>query len=415
MFFLSLGLALVHSLSVSATVYDVQVGGANGTLVYDPEAISAQPGDQVVFHFNPKNHTVTQSSFADPCGPKEGGLDSGFMPVAANSTDSPPTWTMTVNDTQPIWVYCKQAAKTPASHCGQGMVFAVNCGQDGSPNSFTKFKSAALAVGASLSAAASSATASSEAAGSTTWTAAYGGVTIPPAADPTVVTDTITLESSTWTTTYSSYPGAPAATPASLEGNVIKVTVGGSNQLVFDPPRVSAQPRDIIMFEFQTKNHTVTQSSFADPCRQLNANGTIGFDSGFHPVTDNATLPTFNITVNDTAPIWAYVGSFLALYQHALKFGFLSSAVRRLPRATVELEWFCTAINSNEQSARNFSAFQSLAEQLNGTASTNSSTTGSSSAAGESQTSAPASSALSVGVNGAILTLIVTAFAVSFF
>lgn len=395
MFFLSLGLALVHSLSVSATVYDVQVGGANGTLVYDPEAISAQPGDQVVFHFNPKNHTVTQSSFADPCGPKEGGLDSGFMPVAANSTDSPPTWTMTVNDTQPIWVYCKQAAKTPASHCGQGMVFAVNCGQDGSPNSFTNFKSAALAVGASLSAAASSATASSEAAGSTTWTAAYGGVTIPPAADPTVVTDTITLESSTWTTTYSSYPGAPAATPASLEGNVIKVTVGGSNQLVFDPPRVSAQPRDIIMFEFQTKNHTVTQSSFADPCRQLNANGTIGFDSGFHPVTDNATLPTFNITVNDTAPIWAYC--------------------RQKTPASHCGAGMVFAINSNEQSARNFSAFQSLAEQLNGTASTNASTTGSSSAAGESQTSAPASSALSVGVNGAILTLIVTAFAVSFF
>ncbi|KAK0245841.1 hypothetical protein EDD85DRAFT_802322 [Armillaria nabsnona] len=396
MFFLSLGLALVHSLSVSAqTVYDVQVGGAGGKLVYDPEAISAQPGDQVVFHFNPKNHTVTQSSFADPCGPKEGGLDSGFMPVAANSTDSPPTWTITVNDTQPIWVYCKQAAKTPASHCGQGMVFAVNCGLDGAPNSFTNFKSAALAVGASLSAAASAATGSSEAAASTTYTAAYGGVTVPPAADPTVVTDTITLESSTWTTTYSSYPGSPAATPGSLEGNVIKVTVGGSNQLVFEPARVSAQPRDIIMFEFQTKNHTVTQSSFADPCRQLNANGTIGFDSGFHPVTDNAALPTFNITVNDTAPIWAYC--------------------RQKTPASHCGAGMVFAINSNEQSARNFSAFQSLAEQLNGTASTNSSTTGSSSAAGESQTGAPASSALSVGVNGAMLTLVVTAFAVSLF
>ncbi|KAK0198456.1 hypothetical protein F5146DRAFT_1019692 [Armillaria mellea] len=395
MFFLSLGLALVHSLSVSATVYDVQVGGADGKLVYDPEAISAQPGDQVVFHFNPKNHTVTQSSFADPCGPKEGGLDSGFMPVAANSTDSPPIWTMTVNDTQPIWVYCKQAAKTPASHCGQGMVFAVNCGLDGSPNSFTNFKNSALAVGANLSAAASAATASSEGAASTTWTAAYGGVTIPPAADPAVVTDTITLSSSTWTTTYSSYPDSPAATPGSLEGNIIKVTVGGSNQLVFNPTRVSAQPRDIIMFEFESKNHTVTQSSFADPCRQLNANGTIGFDSGFHPVTDNATLPTFNITVNDTAPIWAYC--------------------RQKTPASHCGAGMVFAINSDEQSARNFSAFQSLAEQLNGTASTNSSTTGSSSAAGESQTGAPASSALSIGVNGAILTLVVTAFAVSLF
>ncbi|KAK0506083.1 Cupredoxin [Armillaria luteobubalina] len=365
MFFLSLGLALVHSLSVSATVYDVQVGGADGKLVYDPEAISAQPGDQVVFHFNPKNHTVTQSSFADPCGPKEGGLDSGFMPVAANSTDSPPTWTMTVNDTQPIWVYCKQAAKTPASHCGQGMVFAVNCGQNGTANSFTNFKSSALAVGASLSAAASAATASSDAA-STTWTAAYGSVTVPPAADPTVVTDTITLSSSIWTTTYSSYPESPAATPGSLEGNIIKVSVGGSNQLVFNPSRVSAQPRDIIMFEFESKNHTVTQSSFADPCRRLNANGTIGFDSGFHLVTDNATLPTFNITVNDTAPIWAYCRQTIPASHCGAGMVF--------------------AINSNEQSARNFSAFQSLAEQLNGTASTNSSTTNSSSAAGGYQT-----------------------------
>ncbi|KAK0465176.1 uncharacterized protein EV420DRAFT_1617905 [Desarmillaria tabescens] len=395
MFFLSLSLALVHSLSVSATVYDVQVGGAGGTLVYDPEAISAQPGDQVVFHFNPKNHTVTQSSFADPCGPKEGGLDSGFIPVAANTTDSLPTWTMTVNDTQPIWVYCKQGAKTPASHCGQGMVFAVNCGLDGSPNSFSNFKSAALAVGASLSAAAAAASTAAPSEATASTTAAYGGVTIPPAPVPTLVTETITLQSSTWTTTYSSYPGAPAATPSSLGGNVIKVAVGSSNQLVFDPPRISAQPRDIIMFEFQSKNHTVTQSSFADPCRQLNANGTIGFDSGFHNVSDPTNLPTFNVTVNDTAPIWVYCRQKTPMSHCGAGMVF--------------------AINSDEQSQRNFSAFQSLAKEFNGTAATSSS---SSSAAGESQTStsAPASGgALSVSVNGAMLTLVVTALVASFF
>jgi len=38
----------------------------------------ADPGDQVVYHFNPKNHTVTQSSFAGPCSHKEGGFDSGL-------------------------------------------------------------------------------------------------------------------------------------------------------------------------------------------------------------------------------------------------------------------------------------------------------------------------------------------------
>lgn len=39
---------------------------------------SAQPGDQVVFHFEQKNHTATQSSFADPCGKLDGGFDSGL-------------------------------------------------------------------------------------------------------------------------------------------------------------------------------------------------------------------------------------------------------------------------------------------------------------------------------------------------
>jgi hypothetical protein len=59
-----------------------------------------------------QNHTVTQSSFADPCAKQDGGFDSGFMPVAANSTAMQPTYTVQVNDTKPIWVYCKQAKGT---------------------------------------------------------------------------------------------------------------------------------------------------------------------------------------------------------------------------------------------------------------------------------------------------------------
>jgi hypothetical protein len=62
------------------------------------------------------------------------------------------------------------------------MVFAVNCGQDGSPNSFTNFKQAALAFGAAQSSALPSATpgASAAAPADDGWTtAAYGGYTIP--------------------------------------------------------------------------------------------------------------------------------------------------------------------------------------------------------------------------------------------
>jgi plastocyanin len=377
---LSMGLSLLPF--VLATNYDVQVG-PGAQLIFQPDAIAANPGDQVTFHFNPKNHTVTQSSFASPCGPKDGGIDSGFMPVAPNAAS--PTFVVTVNDTNPIWVYCKQAAGTANSHCGKGMVFAVNCGADGSPNSFTNFRAAALAIGSSLASAAPSSTAPP----SQTTTAAAGSVTVPPA--PTggaEVTATITLQTSTWTTTYSSYPGSPNATPNTLAGNVIKVTVGASGQLAFNPPHVSASPRDIIQFEFHQKNHSVTQSSFANPCVQLNANGVVGFDSDFQPVSaDATTFPTWNLVVNDTAPIWAYC-------RQANHCG----------------SGMVFAVNSVESSARNFSAFQSLAMAINGTGTPSSSNT----SASPSSTSKPTSGATSLSVGGAGLALTLGALLASF-
>lgn len=374
---LSLGLALLPS--AFAAVHDIQVGGEGGALVYVPEAIFAEVGDQVVFHFNPKNHTVTQSSFADPCGLKEGGFDSGFIPVAANtSVEALPTYTIHVENTDPIWVYCKQANKTPNSHCGKGMVFAVNCGADDAPNSFTNFKASALAAGESFAAAAAAsssvadpyATATHETP-ATTWTAAYGGVTVPAEPAPSVVTETVTLDhTSIWTTTYSSYAGSPAPTPASAEGNVILVKVGADG-LVFDPPRINAQPRDTVVFEFHAKNHTVTQSSFVDPCRKLTGE-TEGFDSGFFPVDASLTegFPTWNLTINDTAPIWAY-------------------CKQKTPASHCGAG-MVFAINSNEESQRNYSAFVNLAKQLNGTS--ESATTG---------TTTDADAALSVRVGAA--------------
>jgi len=369
---LSLGLAVLPF--VSAAIIDVQVG-AGGKLEFDPPAIGAQPGDQVVFHFNPKNHTVTQSSFASPCGRKDGGIDSGFMPVAANQTDNLPTYTVSVPDTNPIWIYCAQAANTANSHCGAGMVFAINCGADGSPNSFTNFKASALAIGASLSASAAAASATPAAGGSygggygapaasappaQVQTAAYGGYTLPPAPSGQLMTETISVDSSTWVTTYTSYPNSPAPTPASLSGMVYKVIVGGSSGLVFDPPHVQALPRDQIVFEFHDKNHTVTESSFADPCRKLSANGVTGFDSGFFPVDASATqFPTWTLTVNDTAPVWAYCR-------------------QQTPKSHCGAG-MVFAINSDEQGARNYSAFQQVAEAINGTAAASNSPTSSAS------------------------------------
>lgn len=346
-------IGLVLASTVSAKVIDIQVGGSDGSFVFQPEAIAAEPGDQVVYHFNPKNHTVTQSSFAGPCTRKEGGFDSGFRAVGADvAVADRPTYTVLVNDTQPIWVYCGQGSNTPNSHCGAGMVHAINCGLDGSPNSFTNFKNAALAIGAQLQAGAQN-----PPSGTTTWTADYGTATIPPPPSPTLVTDTITLGTDIWTTTYSSYPNSPAPTPVSPSGNTIEVIVGGPNgNLTFTPSRVTAAPRDTIKFIFQVKNHTVTQSSFGAPCLPLTNTTTgqrIGFDSGYFPVAAGVTdFPTWSLTINDTAPIWAYCAQ-----------------VNHCGSGMV------FAVNTDESSERNYTAFRALAQNLNGTNSGDSTTT----------------------------------------
>jgi plastocyanin len=337
-------IGFVLASTVSAKVIDIQVGGEGGALTFTPEAVGADPGDQVVYHFNPKNHTVTQSSFAGPCTPKDDGFKSGFRPVGADvAVADRPTFTVTVNDTQPIWVFCGQASNTPNSHCGAGMVHAINCGPDGAPNSFTNFKNAALAIGDKLKADAQNPPPSS------TWTADYGGATIPPPPVPSLVTDTVTLGTDIWTTTYSSYPNSPAPTPVSPSGSTIEVIVGGPNgNLTFTPSHVRAAPRDTIKFIFQVKNHTVTQSSYGAPCLPLTDKTTgarIGFDSGFFPVAaDATTFPTWSLTINDTAPIWAYCrqgnhcGSGMVF-----------------------------AVNTDETSQRNYTSFQTLAKTLNGT------------------------------------------------
>jgi hypothetical protein len=119
--------------------------------------------------------------------------------------------------------------------------------------------------------------------------------------------------------------------------------------LVFDPPHIAALPRDTVVFEFRQKNHTVTQSSFADPCRKLSTNGVVGFDSDFIPVAADATeFPTWSMVVNDTAPIWAYC---------------------RQPNPQSHCgSGMVFAINSDEQGERNYAAFQGVAQAINGTA-----------------------------------------------
>lgn len=137
------GLAALAASVVNAQdgwTIQVQVG-ADG-LSYTPNDIKAAVGTKVEFIFNPKNHTVTQSSFADPCHALPGGFFSGFVPTT--ETPSSTSFTITVADTKPIWFYCSQ---TVGTHCQKGMVGAINAPAVG--NTLAKF--VALASNATTS------------------------------------------------------------------------------------------------------------------------------------------------------------------------------------------------------------------------------------------------------------------------
>jgi plastocyanin len=439
MFFSTASVLSLLAIGASAAVHDIQVGNTKGDnkLQFVPEAIFADVGDQVVFHFNPAVSVplclcailVLTCGSAEPlCDAVElrrpllqagwrlqlglharyGQLVAGpahvhdpserheadlgvlcpsqeyvafLFDISALCADSPPS-------------------DTPNSHCGKGMIFAVNCPSPPAANSFDSFKAKALAIGAQLEAAGASASASasaggyggaapssyggaaasssdastSEAAsatanagypGTATYSAAYGEATVPPPASVATMTQTVSWNNSVYTTTYASYPGSPNPTP-NPEPQVHAVSVGANGKLAFDPPRVSAQPGDIISFTFMGANHTVTQSAFADPCRRIADNSTgapAGFDSGFQFVGNSSNFITWNVTVNDTAPTWAYCK------QHATASHCGAGMV--------------FAINSDEAGPRNFAAFAALAKQLNGTtAQDNVNSTGSGSKAG---------------------------------
>jgi len=113
----------------------------NGNFVFSPSNFTAPNGTLVTFFFpnSPVAHSVTQSSFADPCthlaasSNNSAGFDSGLVTAkqfTINITD----------DSKPIWFHCKQV-----THCGLGMVGSINAPSSG--NTFQEFQAAALKIG----------------------------------------------------------------------------------------------------------------------------------------------------------------------------------------------------------------------------------------------------------------------------
>ncbi|GAB0135232.1 hypothetical protein EsDP_00003577 [Epichloe bromicola] len=137
MHFTSLALAALLSVTQAAIdVHVVAVGknpGRNETsLKFFPDKIQAKPGSMVQFQFWAGNHTVTQSSFDNPCVPISStnsnsnssarGVFSSFQPAAASREKGMiPVFTVMVNDTKPMWLFCSQGP-----HCQKGMVMVIN-------------------------------------------------------------------------------------------------------------------------------------------------------------------------------------------------------------------------------------------------------------------------------------------------
>ena len=91
--------------------------------------------------------------------------------------------------------------------------------------------------------------------------------------------------------------------PGLASARNFEISVGLGGRLDFQPSQVAAQVGDKVKFHFYPKNHSVAVSSFDKPCVPIETDG--GLFSGFRP-TDTLNTTVFEVTVNDTKPMWIY-------------------------------------------------------------------------------------------------------------
>ncbi|KAF9473660.1 hypothetical protein BDN70DRAFT_867220 [Pholiota conissans] len=227
------GLTALAFASAASAQMTIQVGAESssqgGIFQYIPNSISAPNGTVVTFQFSgaPGNHTVTQSSFADPCNPLAGGFDSGWIFLSAAATPVP-EWNLTItDDTKPIWFYCKQLAPSP--HCSAGMVGAINAPTTGT-NTFDAFQKAAVAfkgnsgqgVGALVGVGASaSADIGPVPSGATLYGTPSGSAASPTATSPSTGSGTTSSKSGTTTSPTTS----PTSSASSLGASFLSAAV----------------------------------------------------------------------------------------------------------------------------------------------------------------------------------------------
>jgi plastocyanin len=96
-------------------------------------------------------------------------------------------------------------------------------------------------------------------------------------------------------------PTAPADTPGQMN-----VNVAFNETFTFNPANISAPVGTLVTFFYPNfgLNHSVTQSTFANPCTYLAANTTTNTSAGFDSGLQSSAQFTINIT--DTNPIWYF-------------------------------------------------------------------------------------------------------------
>jgi len=134
---------LAHCAAVLADSFEVAVGKDNA-ITFSPNSLTVAKGDQVKFVFEGGEHTVTSGDPTVGCSPN-GQFYSGVVAITAQqqrkrqilkamgaklgkrqNQDTAPSFTVTLNDTNPISVYC-----SVAKHCQGGMVMMINPSSSG--------------------------------------------------------------------------------------------------------------------------------------------------------------------------------------------------------------------------------------------------------------------------------------------
>lgn len=134
---LALASAMPSPAGADDPIQTVIVGGPDNPGGFKPPTLQVGQGSRVHFDFLAVNHTLTESTFEQPCQKKPGALiDTDFNNPNPNNTPNLHPFDYTFASGEPRYFYCKQDG-----HCAQGEVFAVNVDEA----RFNEFRKRAMA------------------------------------------------------------------------------------------------------------------------------------------------------------------------------------------------------------------------------------------------------------------------------